>query len=283
LKLGFDQDSALQQGPHVISYRATLDVPTQTLIQVTLWLLAHRRALGTRKGRRACNARTQAILILRWFRDDTAVRMLARDARISIPTAYRYLHEGTDVIAAQAPDLHDVLQRAKAEGWSHISLDGTLIETNRVSTTKEDTGHDLWYSGKHKKHGGNVQILSDPTGFPIWSGPVEPGTVHDITAARLHALPALYPAAAGGLPTLTDKGYHGAGIGILTPTKGRNLDPDTACRNALLTAIRAIGERGNAILKTRWKALTRIRLCPWRIGTITAAALVLSTLERGRY
>ena len=67
--------------------------------------------------------------------------------------------------------------------------------------------------------------------------------------------------------------------------KGQNLDldPDTACRNALLTDIRTIGERANAILKTRWKALTRIRLCPWRIGHITAAALVLSTLERGRY
>ena len=33
---------------------------------------------------------------------------------------------------------------------------------------------------------------------------VEPGSVHDITAARLHALPALYPAAAAGLPALAD-------------------------------------------------------------------------------
>ena len=96
-------------------------------------------------------------------------------------------------------------------------------------------------------------------------------------------LPALYPAAAAGLPTLTDKGYTGAGIGIQVPTKGHNLAPDTATRNTLLTPIRALGERGNAILKTRWKALRRIRLCPQRIGDITAAALVLSTLERGNY
>jgi hypothetical protein len=34
---------------------------------------------------------------------------------------------------------------------------------------------------------------------------------------------------------------------------------------------------------TRWRALRRIRLCPWRIGDITAAALVLSTFERGHY
>ena len=85
------------------------------------------------------------------------------------------------------------------------------------------------------------------------------------------------------MPTLTDKGYTGAGIGIQVPVKGRHLAPDTAIRNQLINALRAPGERGNAILKTRWTALQRIRLCPWRIGDIAAAALVLSSLkERGR-
>lgn len=266
----------------MITYRATLDVPADTALRLAAWLAAHRRDLGTRQGRRATGCYRQAVLVLRWFRDDTRMRMLARDAAIGISTAYRYLHEGIDVLAAQAPDLHDVLARGRAEDWSHLDLDGTLIETDRCAA-KKDTGNDLWYSGKHKKHGGNVQVLCDPSGFPVWTSPVEPGSVHDITAARLHVLPALYPAAAAGLPTLTDKGYTGAGIGIHVPTKGRNLAPDTATRNALLTALRAIGERGNAILKTRWTALRRIRLCPWRIGDITAAALVLATLERGRY
>jgi hypothetical protein len=40
------------------------------------------------------------------------------------------------------------------------------------------------------------------------------------------------------------------------------------------------GERGIALLKTRWKALNRIRLCPQRIGAITKAALVLTRAER---
>lgn len=136
--------------------------------------------------------------------------------------------------------------------------------------------------GKHKKHGGNIQVLCDPCGFPVWTSLVEPGSTHDITAARRHVLPALYPAAAVGLPTLTDKGYTGAGIGIHVPVKGRDLTPDAATRNNLITAVRALGERGNAILKTRWTALRRIRLCPTRIGH-AAAALVLSTLERGHY
>jgi DDE superfamily endonuclease len=266
----------------VITYRGTLDVPAETVCKLSGWLAAHRHIPGTRKGRRAASCYRQALMVARWFRDDTRMRMLAKDAGLGISTAYRYLHEGITVLAAQAPDLHDVLERARTEGWSHLNLDGTLIEIDRAAT-KTERGNDLWYSGKHKKQGGNVQVLCDPSGFPAWTSPAEPGSVHDITAAREHVLPALYPAAAAGLPTLTDKGYTGAGIGILVPVKGRNLAPDTACRNQLITSLRALGERGNALLKTRWTALLRIRLCPKRIGDIAAAALVLSTRERGTY
>ena len=89
---------------------------------------------------------------------------------------------------------------------------------------------------------------------------MEPGSTHDITAARIHALPALYPAAAAGLPTLTDKGYAGAGIGIQVPTKGPNLAADNQTRNVLINALRATAERANALLKRTWKALERITL-----------------------
>ena len=67
-----------------------------------------------------------------------------------------------------------------------------------------------------------------PDGFPLWVSQAEPGSVHDMTAARIHALPALYHAAAHGLPALADPGYDGAGIGIHTPVRqpadGRDLD-----------------------------------------------------------
>jgi DDE superfamily endonuclease len=264
----------------VIAYRATLDVPVQTLVRVTAWLAVHRRRIGSPKGSRRASCRTQALLVLRWFRQAAPMRVLAQDASLPISTAYRYLHEAIDVIAEHAPDLHKVLQRGRAEGWSHVSLDGTLVETDRVAA-RSQAGHDLWYSGKHKQHGGNIQVVCDPTGFPVWTSPVEPGSTHDITAARTHALPALYPAAAAGLPVLADKGYTGVGIGIHVPVKGQALDPGTASRNTLINALRAVAERGNAILKLRWPALQRIHLCPRRIGHITAAALVLSTLERG--
>ena len=233
-------------------------------------------------GSRAASARDQALLVLRWFRDDADIKILARDIAVSVATGYRYLHEGIDVLAAHAPDLHQVLEQGRAEGWSHVTVDGTLIRTDRVRTPNPDTGYDLWYSGKHRAHGGNVQIVCDPDGHPVAVSDVEPGSSHDLAAARATGfLGALHAAAALlGLPALADKGYDGAGAGVLTPTKGHGLHPDNRARNQLIGCLRAQGERGIALLKTRWKALNRIQLCPQRIGSIVAAALVLTTAER---
>jgi DDE superfamily endonuclease len=266
----------------VITYSATLDVPEATAVLLTDLLIVERRRRGTGIGARAASARDQAMLVLRWFRDDADMRILARDTGISIPTGYRYLHEGIDVLAAQAPDLHTVLERGQAAGWSHVTLDGTLIRTDRCRTKNPDSGHDLWFSGKHHVHGGNVTIVGDPDGHPVAVSDVEPGSTHDLAAARATGfLGALYAAAALlGLPALADKGYDGAGAGVLTPTKGRGLHPDNLTRNLLIGCLRAQGERGIALLKTRWKALNRIRLCPQRIGAITKAALVLTRAER---
>ncbi len=59
-----------------------------------------------------------------------------------------------------------------------------------------------------------------------------------MTAARRHALPALYRAAALGLPCLADSGYQGAGTGIRVPVKNLpgHPEPDINARtgNALL-------------------------------------------------
>lgn len=266
----------------MITYRATLAVPIETAARVSGWIGAHRRAHDARPWQRAATSWVQAILVLRWYTDGTDLATLARDARIGLATAYRYLHEAIDVIAARAPDLHDALEAMRERGEPFVCLDGTLIPTS-ASHAPGHNSADLWYSGKHHRHGANIQVLTDATGFPIWTSPVEPGSTHDITAARAHVLPALYPAAAAGLPTLADKGYTGAGIGIHIPVKGANLDPDTRCRNQLITGLRAPAERANALLKNSFKALKHITLCPRRIGHITTAALVLLTINGGRW
>ena len=52
------------------------------------------------------------MLGLRWFRDRTCSDALARDHGIARATAYRYLDEVIAVLAAQAPDLRQALERA---------------------------------------------------------------------------------------------------------------------------------------------------------------------------
>jgi hypothetical protein len=122
-----------------------------------------------------------------------------------------------------------------------------------------------------------------PGGLPAWTGPAEPGHVHDITAARRHALPALYRAAALGMPALANGGYEGAGIGIRVPVKNpggnQRLAPDTKTRNSLLRGLRSQGERGFALLSQRWTTLQRITASPRRTTEIVRAALVLTQFE----
>ena len=45
-----------------------------------------------------------------------------------------------------------------------------------------------YYSGKHKVHGLNVQVLADPAGRLIWVSPPLPGARHDMGAAREHGI-----------------------------------------------------------------------------------------------
>src|SRR3954465_4707431 len=69
-------------GPRVITYSATLDVPEATAVLLTDLLIAEPRR-GTGIGARAATAREQAMLVLRWFRQDTGMPILARDAGVS--------------------------------------------------------------------------------------------------------------------------------------------------------------------------------------------------------
>ena len=76
-----------------------------------------------------------------------------------------------------------------------------------------------FYSGKHRKHGMNLQVIASPGGDIIWiSGPL-PGAVHDLTAARIRGI--IRELDACGLVALGDKGYIGEDD-VRTPYRGRN-------------------------------------------------------------
>jgi hypothetical protein len=91
-----------------------------------------------------------------------------------------------------------------------VIVDGMLIHTDRISTPGPIRGVDLWWSGNPGHHGGNVQVVSAPDGWPLWISDVRPGREHDTTAARTPDLLArLTDWVSDGALALADLGYEG--------------------------------------------------------------------------
>ena len=272
----------------MIAYRAMLDVPRELVLELAKLLRAERRARGTRKGTRLLTCFRQALLVLVWMRTKGEVAVIGAGFGVPRATAYRYRDEALTVLAAQAPDLHEALQKVAEQGWSHVVVDGKLIRTDRcaeMTTSVKGETINAWYSGKHRAPGGNIQAVIRPDGVPIFVADVAPGHLHDLTVARdAGIIGALNWAASQlDLPTLADSGYDGAGQGIKTPIKqptdGQSLAPDNQAYNTLLRSTRCLGERGFALLTCRWRALQRVTISPRRIGELARAALVLTQIE----
>jgi hypothetical protein len=270
-----------------VSYQGVLEISEDSARFLSGLLHAERVRRGTREHTRALSTYEQAVLVLRWFLDDTRMTSLARDNAIALSTAYAYRDEGIAVLAAQRPSLHSALLAAKAAGHTHVIVDGTLIRTDRIHTPGPTPGVDAWWSGKHKHHGGNIQIVSAPDGWPLWTSGVRPGREHDTTAVR--ADPVLLQRIAewvdDGALALADLGYEGEADLLRIPikkTKGVDLSVDQQTFNAVHGALRCLGERANSLLKTTFKALRRFRGCPWRIGDVVAAEPVLLHREHNR-
>jgi hypothetical protein len=270
-----------------VTYTATLPLREETVLAVSALLHGERRRLGTRAGTRSLGCFQQSVLVLRWLLDGTRITQLAADNQVSRSTGYAYLHEGITVLAAQAPGLQSALLAAKMAGYAHVNIDGTLIETDRCRTPGPTPGVDLWWSGKHDNHGGNVQVITAPDGWPLWTSPVRPGREHDTTALREHGeiLPLLTVWTGDDLRILGDLGYEGEATTITIAFKKPKNKACTDIQqqfNRAHNAVRAIGERGNSLLKTTFKALRNVSLCPWTIGRITAAALVILHIDHNR-
>jgi hypothetical protein len=116
---------------------------------------------------------------------------------------------------------------------------------------------------------------------------VRPGREHDTTAARADPdlLTLIAAWVSDGQRGLADLGYEGERDIFTIPfkkPKGGELTTDQQAYNAVHGALRCLGERANSLLKTTYKALRRHRGCPWRLGAIVAAALVLLHHENHR-
>ncbi|MFC5006776.1 transposase family protein [Dactylosporangium cerinum] len=252
----------------MLSYPSAISLSTRSLNHLTTLLRGHRRTLGSRW--RRLDPGRQALLALAHLRNGDTYAQLAVGFGIGVTTAWRYIREAVDLLAATAPTLTEAMRRIRRLAFG--ILDGTLISIDRIRGHKDR----LHYSGKHKRHGVNVQVIADPHGRPVWLSPALPGATHDLTAARAHGIIAALTGAA--VATLADKAYRGAGGAIGVPHYGRDLPPRMRDCNSSHNQIRGIGERANATLKT-WRLLRRLRCCPQQATALTAAILVLQQVE----
>jgi hypothetical protein len=239
----------------MLFYRAALPLSRATLHYLAGVIRRHRKRIGSRW--RKCNPGQQALLALAHLRKGETFAELAAGFGISTTTAWRYATETVRLLAARAPKLRPALAAAKKAGHAFVVIDGTLIPVDRLAADRP------FYSGKHKKHGMNLQVISSPGGEILWVSGTLPGAVHDLTAARIWGI--VRELAAAGLIVLADKGSIGAGSHVLTPYRGRNKPASQKAANRAHAALRAPGERANAQLKT-WRILRKLRCCPWRAG-----------------
>jgi hypothetical protein len=86
---------------------------------------------------------------------------------------------------------------------AYLLQDGTLLPIDRIAADRP------FCSGKHKKHGMNVQVIADPKGRLLWASPALAGAVHDVRAAREHGI--IDALTGAGITCWADMGYQGVG------------------------------------------------------------------------
>jgi hypothetical protein len=252
----------------LLFYRSSLPLSRSTLEYLSGVLRRHRKQIGSKN--RALTAGQQALMTLAYLKNAETFAQLGAGFKVGTTTAWRYVNEAVMLLSARSPKLAKALKKAKKLGLLYVVLDGTLIPIDRVAADQP------FYSGKHKKHGMNLQVIAGPDGAIMWvSGPL-PGSVHDIKAARIWGI--IRELKNAGLLVLADKGYIGAGKHIKTPYKGRNRPESQKTANRSHAKLRGPGERANAQLKT-WKILTKLRCCPHRTGHLAKAIHVLQNRE----
>ncbi|MFC8290642.1 transposase family protein [Streptomyces sp. NPDC057242] len=241
---------------------SAIDLSSRTLRFLTGRLKARRQEVGTRW--RRLPASRQALLALAHLRCGDTYAQPAAGFGIEIATAYRYIREAVDAPATIALSLAEAMRTIREKAF--VILDGTLLPIDRIAA---DTPY---HSGKHKRHGMNVQVLTDPFGRLLRVSPAPPGSTHDLTAARQHGT--IEVLAEAGLKCWADKAYQGTGGPVRVPFRGRRLKRWKRRHHTTHARIRCLGEQAMATLKG-WRLLRKLRRSTNHITTIVQAILVL--------
>jgi hypothetical protein len=140
----------------VLFYRAAVDLSHQTLNYVAGVIRRHRKSM--RSPWRRLNPGRQALLVLVYLRKGETYAELGAGFGVSTATAWRYVEETVGLLSARSPKLGQALRKAQRDGLHYLVLDGTLICTDRIKADGP------YFSGKHRVHGMNVQVIASPDG-----------------------------------------------------------------------------------------------------------------------
>jgi hypothetical protein len=191
----------------------------------------------------------QAVLVIAFLRTNLTYAELAAGFGISESTCWRDVREGISVLADRGRriSLADVARLAVKMGRDYLIVDGVHVPT--VTFGRKTAGQRAYYSGKHKRHGLNVQTVCSPDGELLWAAPPRPGATVDVTAARQAKIAAILTSLIG---VLADLGYLGWDEAVVTgrrKPRGKEMTPAQRAANRLQARLRCVGERGNARLK----------------------------------
>jgi len=258
-------------------FRAGIKVSAGTCDDLAGSLRRRHQRNGTRW--RLLSPLSQAVLVIAFLRTNLTYAELAAGFGISPATCWRDVTEGISVLADRGRriSLKDVARLAVRMGWDYLIVDGVHVPV--VTFGRKTGGQRAFYSGKHKRHGLNVQTVCSPDGELLWAAAPEPGATVDVTAARKAGI-------AGDilrfLGLFADLGYLGWNKEVITgrrKPRGKNLTPAQRAASRLQAQLRCVGERGNARLKY-WKVLaTELRCRPEDCTAIVKAVLALHYME----
>jgi hypothetical protein len=190
----------------MLFYRAALPLSSRTLTFVSGIIRRHRASIGSCW--RRLNPGRQALLVLAYLSKGETFAELAAGSAVGVTTAWRYVNETLELFAARAPKLRQAVRAAQKAGYAYVVLDGTLIPVDRVAADRP------FYSGKHQKHGMNLQVIASPGGDILWVS-----------------------------------GYQGSTYAKI-PYRDKNKPESQKQTNKAHAQLRAPGERANAQLKT---------------------------------
>ncbi|GGK90998.1 hypothetical protein Ppa06_57240 [Planomonospora parontospora subsp. parontospora] len=149
-----------QPGASLLAYRAAISLSNRTLARLADLIRAHRAERRSRW--RRLGPGQQALLVLAHLRNGDTYARLAGGFAIGTTTAWRYVREAIDLVAALANDVHTAAR--KASRLAYAAGDGTLFPIDRLA---DDAPYS---SGKHHRHGVNVPFLANPADRLVQAG-----------------------------------------------------------------------------------------------------------------